>query len=45
MKVDNCPKYLNMCPEQHCPLYPCWAYEQHMDNQDRAKKDRDTGWE
>jgi hypothetical protein len=45
MNVDNCPKNLNKCPEQHCPMYPCWAYDQHMENQDKDKRDRDAGWE
>jgi hypothetical protein len=45
MKVDSCPKNLNHCPEASCPLYPCWAYDQHMDGMDKDKKERDSGWE
>jgi hypothetical protein len=45
MKVPDCPKKLVNCPEQHCPMYPCWAYEKHLENADRSKRERDAGWE
>jgi len=45
MKVNNCPKNLHHCPESACPMYPCWAYEQHMDNKEKEKQIMDEGWE
>ncbi|MFH1669804.1 MAG: hypothetical protein ABIA62_07805 [Candidatus Woesearchaeota archaeon] len=45
MRIDQCPKRLNNCPERGCPEYPCWAYEKHLDNKDRNSKKQDSGWE
>ncbi len=45
IRIENCPKSLNRCPESACPMYPCWAYEQHMDCKDKEKTKRDEGWE
>lgn len=41
MRVQECPKKLNHCHEQ-CPMYPCWAYDKHMQEQEKKKFD---GWE
>ncbi|MBW2967359.1 hypothetical protein KY362_02630 [Candidatus Woesearchaeota archaeon] len=45
MRIENCPKKLNNCPEANCPSYPCWAFDQHMDMLDRDKSKKDEGWE
>ena len=45
MRIDNCPKGLNHCPEASCPIYPCWAYDQHLDKMDKEKQLKDDGWE
>lgn len=45
MKVENCPKNLNHCPSQMCPMYPCWAFEKHKTKGDVEQRDKDSGWE
>jgi len=41
MRIKNCPKRLNNCDKQ-CPLYPCWAYEDQIEKENKKSKD---GWE
>ena len=45
MQVNECPKSLRHCPENECPMYPCWAYDKHLDKLDVEKQQRDEGWE
>ncbi|MFC1755661.1 hypothetical protein ACFL96_20115 [Thermoproteota archaeon] len=44
MKIDNCPKKLNKCNDM-CPEYPCWAYDEYMNQQDRVERKRNEGWD
>jgi hypothetical protein len=45
LKIPGCPKNIKDCPRQMCPLFPCFAYEEHLDRMDKAKSSRDRGWE
>lgn len=45
MKIQDCPKNLNRCPEKMCPEFPCWAYDRYMKNQEKSKIKQDEGWE
>jgi len=45
MRIENCPKNLNHCPKQMCPLFPCWAYEKQMAKKNSEGNKRDDGWE
>ncbi|MEA3430424.1 MAG: hypothetical protein U9R08_04080 [Nanoarchaeota archaeon] len=44
MRIPDCPKRLSSC-NSYCPQYPCWAYDKHMNTQDREKKENNTGWD
>ncbi len=45
MMVNECPKKLRHCPKNGWPMYPCWAYEKHLDDKDHTTKLNDEGWE
>jgi hypothetical protein len=45
MKVPDCPKNLKRCPEDSCPIHPCWAFIKHSDRLEKEQLEKDDGWE